>query len=149
MRDTATFSDAVTAVTSLQMGFGQEQDARFERLSIEDGLSQASVYAILQDRHGFIWLGTQDGLNRYDGYDITVFKHTQFDSSSPLADNNIRAFTEDHVGHSYSAGHFVLSSHSSFFRKRIDKFGLNWHGQEQRLSRTQYYRIRIHQTIFP
>jgi len=79
------------------VALGQLHDVRFERLSIEEGLSQASVYAILQDRYGFVWLGTQDGLNRFDGQDITVFKHTQFDSTS-LVDNNVRDLAEDHLG---------------------------------------------------
>ncbi len=41
---------------------------RFDRLSIEDGLSQNDVFTILQDRQGFMWFGTNFGLNRYDGY---------------------------------------------------------------------------------
>ena len=46
----------------------------FERISVEHGLSQSSVNAMLQDRQGFLWFGTEDGLNRYDGYAFTVFK---------------------------------------------------------------------------
>lgn len=41
---------------------------RFDRISIEQGLSQSSVHVIFQDSRGFLWFGTQDGLNRYDGY---------------------------------------------------------------------------------
>src|SRR5262245_49264333 len=47
----------------------------FVRLSLEDGLSQARVGAIVQDGEGYIWLGTQEGLNRYDGYRFEVFLH--------------------------------------------------------------------------
>jgi signal transduction histidine kinase/ligand-binding sensor domain-containing protein/CheY-like chemotaxis protein len=47
----------------------------FVRLSLEDGLSQARVGVIVQDSEGFIWLGTQEGLNRYDGYTFEVFLH--------------------------------------------------------------------------
>ena len=47
----------------------------FVRLSLEDGLSQARVGAIVQDGEGFLWLGTQEGLNRYDGYTFEVFLH--------------------------------------------------------------------------
>ncbi len=54
----------------------------FERLSLEQGLSQSHVNCILQDRHGFLWLGTQDGLNRYDGYRFQVFKHDSRDPGS-------------------------------------------------------------------
>ena len=52
-----------------------QQDVRFKRLSTVDGLSQTMVTSILQDDQGFIWFGTQYGLNRYDGYKFKVFKH--------------------------------------------------------------------------
>ncbi|NUQ23095.1 MAG: hypothetical protein HUU34_04030 [Saprospiraceae bacterium] len=52
---------------------GDWDNIRVGRLSIDQGLSQVTVLAILQDRRGFIWLGTQNGLNRYDGYGMTVF----------------------------------------------------------------------------
>ena len=54
---------------------GQTRPIRFDQVSIEEGLSQISVSCILQDRLGFIWLGTQDGLNRYDGYQFVTYKH--------------------------------------------------------------------------
>src|SRR5574342_98614 len=47
---------------------------RFESLGLEDGLSQSTVLAILQDQFGFLWIGTEDGLNRYDGYTFQVFR---------------------------------------------------------------------------
>ncbi len=55
---------------------------RFELLSIEDGLSQGTVNCILQDSTGFLWLGTQGGLNRYDGYDLKVYQHDDADPAS-------------------------------------------------------------------
>ena len=49
--------------------YGQEKEYVFERITVEDGLSQSTVYSILQDTKGFLWFGTQDrGLNKYDGY---------------------------------------------------------------------------------
>ena len=47
---------------------------RFNRLTVNDGLSQGSVNCLVQDARGFMWFGTQDGLNRYDGYEIRIFK---------------------------------------------------------------------------
>ncbi|GAA4320000.1 ligand-binding sensor domain-containing protein [Flaviaesturariibacter amylovorans] len=47
---------------------------RFETLGVDDGLSQSSVYAILQDRAGYMWFGTADGLNRYDGAEVRAFR---------------------------------------------------------------------------
>ncbi len=59
---------------------------RFERLSIDQGLSQNTVTAILQDRTGFLWLGTQDGLNRYDGYGFEVYRSAVDDPATLGAD---------------------------------------------------------------
>jgi len=47
---------------------------RFERLGLEDGLSEAQILAILQDSQGFLWIGTQDGLNKCDGYTFTAYR---------------------------------------------------------------------------
>src|SRR5688572_29070489 len=70
------------------------QNIRFERFSLEEGLSQSVVTSILQDRKGFLWVGTEDGLNRYDGYNFTVYKP---DSTNPtsLSDRWITALAED------------------------------------------------------
>ena len=61
---------------------------RFERVGIPDGLSQQSVNTILQDPVGFLWLGTEDGLNRYSGYDMDHIRHSRADADG-LADSNI------------------------------------------------------------
>jgi diguanylate cyclase (GGDEF)-like protein len=55
---------------------------RFDHLSIEQGLSQSSVMDILQDRRGYIWLATEDGLDRYDGLSFKVYKHDPADAAS-------------------------------------------------------------------
>lgn len=69
----------------------------FEHLSLEQGLSQSVVNSVVQDVTGFLWIGTQDGLNRYDGTTFRVFKHNAADPSS-LADNLVTALVLDHDG---------------------------------------------------
>ncbi|WP_455539686.1 ligand-binding sensor domain-containing protein [Terrisporobacter sp.] len=66
----------------------------FENLTIDDGLSQSTGKAILQDSNGYIWIGTSDGLNRYNGLEIKVFKCNKLDETS-LVDNNILSLQED------------------------------------------------------
>ena len=79
---------------STTLAYTQETEYTFKRLTVDDGLSQNTVYSILQDSKGFMWFGTKDGLNRYDGYKFTVFKHRQSDSMS-LADNIVTTIFED------------------------------------------------------
>ena len=73
---------------------------RFKRISLEQGLSQATVFCIIQDRLGFMWFGTQDGLNRYDGYSFKIFKNDPSDSAS-LANNFIFSIYENKFGDLY------------------------------------------------
>jgi ligand-binding sensor domain-containing protein/signal transduction histidine kinase len=70
---------------------------RFEHLGVEQGLTQESVSAIIQDKHGYIWLGTQAGLNRYHGYRVTPFKNDPANPRS-LQDNYVQALYEDAAG---------------------------------------------------
>lgn len=73
------------------------QELKFTRITAEQGLSMGVVNCVLQDSKGFMWFGTQDGLNRYDGYSITVLKHNPLDSNS-LSNNFIYSLYEDHQG---------------------------------------------------
>lgn len=72
----------------------QSQSLYFDRIDIRDGLSQNTVTAIIQDSRGFMWFGTKDGLNRYDGTRFRIFRHLPYDSSG-LGNNNIRCLVED------------------------------------------------------
>jgi ligand-binding sensor domain-containing protein/signal transduction histidine kinase len=75
----------------------RDNDIKFERISLEQGLSGSTVFCILQDRVGFMWFGTNDGLNKYDGYDFTVYRH---DPGNPatLGSNAVWAIHEDRFG---------------------------------------------------
>jgi len=70
----------------------------FEHLFIEDGLSQSSIFDIYQDKQGFLWFATQDGLNRYDGYSFLVMRHDPRDSNS-ISDNYVQVIREDDFGY--------------------------------------------------
>jgi ligand-binding sensor domain-containing protein/serine phosphatase RsbU (regulator of sigma subunit) len=67
---------------------------KFDRISADAGLSQNAVQAVVQDFRGFMWFGTQNGLNRYDGYDFKVFTQNGADSTS-LSGNYVQALLED------------------------------------------------------
>ena len=65
---------------------------RFQHITVKDGLSQSSVHHILQDKKGYLWFCTEDGLNRYDGYNIKIYKHNP---------NNLNSLTSNYVFTAY------------------------------------------------
>ncbi len=73
---------------------GQVNEFPFSHLTTQDGLSNSSVKHILRDYQGFMWFGTANGLNRFDGYTFKIYKHQPGDSSS-LTDNIINTIYED------------------------------------------------------
>jgi signal transduction histidine kinase/CheY-like chemotaxis protein/ligand-binding sensor domain-containing protein len=72
-------------------------DLAFEKVSFKEGSLQNSVFCITQDRDGFLWIGTQDGLNRYDGHSFKLFKR-ELDNQNSLSDNSITILLEDRAG---------------------------------------------------
>ncbi len=77
--------------------YSQGSQIFFDKISIEQGLSQSSVFCILQDRKGFIWFATLDGLNKYNGYDFITYRNDPKDSTS-LPDNAVTTIFEDSQG---------------------------------------------------
>jgi signal transduction histidine kinase/ligand-binding sensor domain-containing protein/CheY-like chemotaxis protein len=75
----------------------QNKSADFEQLTIENGLSNSNIQTIYQDSKGFMWIGTQDGLNKFDGINFTVYHHIPGDSSS-ISENFIVNICEDKKG---------------------------------------------------
>lgn len=73
------------------------QEINFKHININDGLSQNAVFAIMKDSKGFMWFGTKDGLNKYDGYDFLIYQHNPFDSTT-LSANYITSLFEDSHG---------------------------------------------------
>ena len=85
---------------SLFQGTGEANnptDLHLDCISSDDGLSHNTVLCVLQDRRGFMWFGTQQGLNRYDGYRFQVFRHTETGPAS-LSHDHIWALQEDEAG---------------------------------------------------
>jgi ligand-binding sensor domain-containing protein/signal transduction histidine kinase/DNA-binding response OmpR family regulator len=75
--------------------FSQAPNLKFKHISIEQGLSNSTIECIYQDKRGFMWIGTRDGLNRYDGYQMVIYRFDPKDSSS-ISDNFISYIYEDH-----------------------------------------------------
>jgi ligand-binding sensor domain-containing protein/signal transduction histidine kinase len=98
-----TFWVAVSFICAVQFFFTQSivaqntVEIRFEYLSLQQGLSQSSVITMLQDKKGFLWVGTADGLNRYDGYKFKQYRKNSIDTTS-IGNNYINALAEDAQG---------------------------------------------------
>ena len=63
-------------------GFTQSSTLKFEHIGVKEGLSEINITCIKQDRHGFIWIGTRDGLNKYDGYKVTIYRYDPKDDNT-------------------------------------------------------------------
>ncbi|MBI9072393.1 MAG: hypothetical protein JEY94_12395 [Melioribacteraceae bacterium] len=70
------------------------KDYRFKHLTLNDGLSQSTISAIYQDNKGYIWFGTADGLNRYDGYNFKIY-YNDISDTTTISENSVRAIFED------------------------------------------------------
>ncbi len=79
------------------LAFAQEPNVRFSHLKKEQGLSHSTVRSILKDRQGFMWFGTQDGLNKYDGRKFIVYRNNPRDPKS-IRSNDINVVYEDKAG---------------------------------------------------
>ncbi|KEO75606.1 hypothetical protein EL17_00495 [Anditalea andensis] len=89
------YSNAVLAQN--QLSGKTSKTWNFEHIGIQEGLSQGSVLSLLQDHHGFVWIGTRDGLNRYDGINFTIFRHRVNDATT-ISGNIINDIKEDASG---------------------------------------------------
>ncbi len=77
--------------------YPQFPDIKFERIMVEDGLPNGCVHDILQDHQGFMWITTENGLSKYDGYKFITYRHDPGDSTS-IGGNLISALHEDRSG---------------------------------------------------
>lgn len=117
--------------------FSQSKVLRFDHLSVKQGLSQGNILDIHQDELGFIWIGTEDGLNLYDGYQFTIFRNDPKDTFS-ISNNNIYCIAEDKNGNLWVGTQTGLN----FYNKKLNKFERFMHGSdEQTLSNNTIYSI--------
>lgn len=102
-------------ITSLL--FGQFNNLKFENLDTFDGLSSSTCLEIFQDKEGYLWFGTIDGLNKYDGYEFEVFRAVLNDSKS-ISNNRINVITEDNEGNLWVG----TSNGLNLFNKQTNNF---------------------------
>lgn len=106
------------------ISYAQSDSLRFEQLLTQQDLSHSSVWAICQDSEGFMWFGTLDGLNKYDGYNFTVFKPDPNDPEHSFQHNMISDIHEDRMG-----------------RLWVTTFGGGLHEVDKRTGKVTPYRI--------
>ena len=82
--------------------FGQHKTIKFEHIGVAEGISQINITCIFQDSRGFMWFGTRDGLNRYDGYNFTVYRYDPKNNNT-ISNNFIQDITEDKSGNIWIA----------------------------------------------
>ena len=85
------FTIIVSSATEL---FSQHGILRFEHLTVDDGLSQNTVFGIVKDKYGFMWFGTWEGICRYDGYKFTIFRADESNSKA-LINNRVNQVLKD------------------------------------------------------
>lgn len=90
---------------------GQELKYRSDLVTRENGLSNSVVTCITKDKYGFIWFGTWNGLNRYDGYELKIFHHNPKDTNS-LSNGNINTIFEDREGDLWIGTDYGLNSYN-------------------------------------
>ena len=107
----------------------------FKNITVEDGLSQSTVETIYQDSKGYIWIGTNDGLDRYNGYDFKYYKHDKDDDNS-IANNYIVDIIED------KDGYIWVSTINGLSRINVEKDEIkNYYTENANLSDNNLWQI--------
>jgi sugar lactone lactonase YvrE len=88
----------VVGVMLLRAAAAQQNDFNFINFSSKNGLSSNTINDILKDSHGYMWFATDDGLNKFDGVNFTVYRHNPGDSTS-IGAGPTMTFREDRFGH--------------------------------------------------
>lgn len=91
------FSLFCAVIITTTTAYAQQETVYYEHLSVKNGLSSNRVNSIIQDRQGFYWISTIDGLNRFDGSAVKIFRHNRNDSAS-ISNNNCTNLLEGNEG---------------------------------------------------
>lgn len=97
--------------------WAQKRDMRFKHLTTDNGFSQGQVRCIFQDSYGFIWIGTDNGLNRYDGQNFVVYKHNPLNQHT-INNSDIRSIFEDSKGNIWIGTFIGLD----LYDRKFDRF---------------------------
>ncbi|WP_282124145.1 hybrid sensor histidine kinase/response regulator transcription factor [Algibacter mikhailovii] len=119
----------ILIILSFFVGHAQNS-VKFDHLNTENGLSQSDVNTIFQDDEGFMWFGTHDGLNRYDGYDFKVFKPNSKNTNS-ISSNLIFDIVDDKTGNLWIG---TTGNGLNYFDKDLEVFKTFKHDQENKKS---------------
>ncbi|RYZ92910.1 MAG: hypothetical protein EOP47_29875, partial [Sphingobacteriaceae bacterium] len=113
------------------IAFSQNPQLTFEHIGVKQGLSQATITCIKQDSKGFIWIGTFNGLNRYDGYNFKVFRHDAKDAGS-IGHNAVKDIIEDSKGNIWVA---TLGGGIGRFDRKTNRFkNYNYHDKKNSIA---------------
>ncbi len=109
-------------ITSAQKVIQPSAEPFFINYTLQDGLSSNLVSLVFKDSKGFIWIGTQNGLNRYDAYDFKLYLHDPSDTNS-ISNNDIKDIAEDEHQNLWVATYFGLN----YYNRKKDKFKHYFH----------------------
>ncbi len=126
----------VLFIFSTTFTHAQTNKLHFDRYNTSNGLSNNRVYSILQDKQGFLWFGTLDGLNRFDGYSFSIYRNIPLDSLS-LQSNRIISMFEDSSGNIWL---FTKKNGVNRFDPKTEKF---YHYKSIKGTNTNLYNIEI------
>jgi ligand-binding sensor domain-containing protein len=112
------------SLTHLQ---AQKHLIQFENITIDDGLAQSTITDLLQDKNGFMWFATAEGLHRYDGYSFKIFKSEQGNEHS-LSDNYLTALAQDKIGNIYIGANNGSLCKLDIATGQFIRLNNNWNG---------------------
>jgi signal transduction histidine kinase/ligand-binding sensor domain-containing protein/DNA-binding response OmpR family regulator len=116
MKKTCCFFSFLLVLSTL--GFSQQKAHIFKNFTAKDGLSQHDINCIVQDNEGFLWFGTNDGLNKYDGYNFNVFKPINEDDSS-ISGRIVQDIQKDTYGNLWIA---TLDGGLTMYHSKTERF---------------------------